>query len=55
MAKCKKCGRDLSVYDDTIQGACYDCHYNVKAKENGSSHLSDSIFLIYPSLSAINC
>ena len=34
MAKCKKCGRDLSVYDDTIQGACYDCHYNVKAKEN---------------------
>ena len=34
MAKCKKCGRDLSVYDDTIQGACYGCHYNVKAKEN---------------------
>ena len=34
MAKCKKCGRDLSVFDDTIQGACYDCYYNVKAKES---------------------
>ncbi|MDA8785091.1 YbjQ family protein [Planktomarina temperata] len=34
MAECKECGPDLSVFDDTIQGACYDCYYNVKAKES---------------------